>query len=90
MDQSRVKALTEEILALPEAERHKLAEEILPMLLTTRPGLAGIDQALQSLSDEELDALVERARSRGQDLPEATVTAVIGEALRAVRPQSRS
>lgn len=90
MHQSKVKALTQEILALPEAERQQLAEEILPVLLTTRPGLAGIDQALQSLSDEELDALVERARSRGRDLPDATVAAVIGEALRAVRAQSRS
>lgn len=90
MHQSKVKALTQEILALPEAERQQLAEEILPVLLTTRLGLAGIDQALQSLSDEELDALVERVRSRGRDLPDATVAAVIGEALRAVRAQSRS
>jgi len=71
-------------------ERQQLAEEILPVLLTTRPGLAGIDQALQPLSDEELDALVERARSRGRDLADATAAAVIGEALRAVRAQSRS
>jgi len=36
------------------------------------------------------DALVERARRRSQDVPEETVAAVIGEALRAVRAQSRS
>ena len=42
------------------------------------------------LSDEELDALVERARARGRDLPEEAIAAVIGEALRAVRAQSRS
>jgi len=90
MHPSKVEALTREILALPEAERQQLAEEILPVLLTTRPGLAGIDQALQSLSDEEVDALLERARSRGRDLPDTTVAAVIGEALRAVRAQSRS
>lgn len=89
MDQSKVKALTQEILALADAERQQLAEEILPVLLTTRPGLAGIDQALQALSDRELDALVERARHRGRGLPESTVAAVIGEALRAVRAQSR-
>ena len=65
MDKSKVKALTQEILALPEAEREQLAEEVLPVLLTTRPGLAGIDHALQALSDQELDALIERARSRG-------------------------
>jgi len=45
---------------------------------------------LQALSDQELDALVERARRRSQDVPEETVAAVIGEALRAVRAQSRS
>ena len=90
MDQAKVKALTQEILALPDAERQRLAVEILPVLLTTRAGLAGIDEALQALSDEELDALVERARRRGRDLPDATVAAVIGEALRAVRAQSRS
>lgn len=56
-----------------------------PLLLTTRQGLAGIDMALDALSDEELDALVERARSRGHDLPDAAVAALIGEALRAVR-----
>jgi len=85
MAQSKVKALTQEILALPDAERQQLAEEVLPLLLTTRAGLAGIDEALQALSDEELDALVERARRRGQDPRDATVAAVIGEALRAVR-----
>ena len=90
MDQAKVKALTQEILALPDGERQRLAEEILPVLLTTRAGLAGIDEALQALSDEELDALVERARSRGRDLPDATAAAVISEALRAVRSQSRS
>ncbi len=90
MDQAKVKALTQEILALPDAERQRLAEQILPVLLTTRAGLAGIDEALQALSDEELGALVEKARKRGRDLPDATVAAVIGEALRAVRSQSRS
>ena len=90
MDQSKVRVLTQEILALPEAERQQLAEEILPLLLVTRAGLEGIDRALQALSDEELDALVERARSRGWDLPDAAVAAVIGEALRAVRAESRS
>ncbi len=86
MDQSKVKALTQEILALPEAERQRLAEEVLPMLLTTHAGLAGIDQAYQALSDEELDVLVEPARSRGRDLPDASVATVIGDALRTERP----
>lgn len=87
MDHSKVRALMQEILALPDAERQQLAEEVLSVLLTTRPGLAGIDQALQALSDQELDALIERTRSRGPDLPGSTVAVVIGEALRAVRAQ---
>ena len=90
MDKAKVKALTEEIIALPEGEREQLAQEILPLLLGTRAGLEGIDQALQTLSDKELDTLVERARSRGRDLPEAFVATVIGEALRAARASSRS
>jgi hypothetical protein len=56
MDKAKVRALTEEIIALPEGEREQLAREILPLLLGTRAGLEGIDQALQALSDKELDA----------------------------------
>lgn len=85
MDESKVKDLTKEILALSEDERQQLAREVLPLRLTTRPGLAGIDMALDALSDEKLDALVERARSRGRDLPDPTVAALTGEALRTVR-----
>lgn len=90
MDATRVKALTEEILALPELEREQLAQAVLPALLTTPVGVAGIDQALRALSDAELDALVERARSRSRDLTDAAVAEVIGEALRAVRTPRRS
>jgi len=50
MDESKVKALAEEIMALPDPERQQLAQEALPVLLTTHAGLAGIDQALQALS----------------------------------------
>lgn len=90
MDEAKVRELKQAILDLPESERQQLAEELLPLLLTTRAGLKGIDQVLQTLSDEEIDALVERARERTKDLPDATVVAVISEALRAVRTQSRS
>ena len=90
MSEFKVKVLTQEIMALSDDERQRLAQEVLPLLLSTRAGLAGIDQALAALSDEELDALVERARRRSRDLPDVTVAAVIGEALRAVRAQSRS
>lgn len=90
MDEARVRALTREIMALPEEERQGLARELLPVFLTTRAGLEEIDEALGALSDAELDAIVERARSRSRDLPDSTVAAVIGEAIRAVRAQGRS
>ena len=88
-DDAKVMALKQAILDLPEEEREHLAAEILPMLLITQAGMKGIDQALEALSDEELGALVERARCRTQHLLEATVAAVIDEALRAVRAQNR-
>ena len=90
MDTNKVKALTKEILALPEGERQQLALEVLPILLTTRAGLEGIDQALRTLSDQELDAIVERARSRRRDLTDPDVAAVIDEALRSARASRRS
>ena len=90
MEDATVRSLKEAILDLPADQQQQLAEEILPLLLTTRAGIKGIDQVLQALSDEELDALVERARTRAKDLPEDTIAAVIGEALRTVRAQSRT
>ena len=89
MDTARVKALTDEILGLPEPERAELAEAVLPALLTTPVGLAGVDQAVEELSEAELVALVERARRRRHDVTEAAIAAVIAEALRAVRAPRR-
>jgi hypothetical protein len=89
MDKAKVKALTSQIKGLQEGERQALAQEVLPLLLATRAGVEAIDEALQGLSDHELDALVERARRRGRDLPEEFVAAVIGEALRAGTASSR-
>ena len=90
MDEARVRALKQEILDLPEGDRQQVAQELLPLLLTTRVGIESIDRVLGSLSDEELDGLVERARRRGQDVSEDAIAAVIGEAIRAVRAQNRS
>jgi len=70
MDTARVKSLTQAILALPDEERQELAREVLPVLLGTRAGLEEIDEALRDLSDDELRALVERARQRASDLSE--------------------
>lgn len=90
MATSKVRLLVEEILALSEDDRQALARKVLPALLSTRAGLEEIDDALAALSEEELDALVERARTRARDLSDATVATVIGEALRAARAQGRS
>jgi hypothetical protein len=90
VDTTKVKALTQEILALPEGERQQLAQQVLPILLSTRAGLEGIDEALGALSDQELDAIVARARSRRRDLSEAAVAEVIDEALRSARASRRS
>ena len=90
MDRAKVKSLTQAILALPGEERQELAREVLPALLGTRAGVEAIDRSLEALSDEELDALIERARQRASDLSEDEVAAIIAEAVGAVRAQSRS
>ena len=90
MDRAKVKSLTQAILALPDEERQELARGVLPALLGTRVGIEAIDRSLEALSDEELDALIERARQRASDLSEDEVAAIIAEAVRAVRAQSRS
>ena len=90
METAKVRSLIAEIEALSEAERQELAHEVLPLLLSTRAGLEEIDRSLARLSDEELDAIIERARQRAGALGEETVAAIIDEAVRAVRAQSRS
>jgi len=86
----KVQSLVTEIEALSEAERQALAHEVLPLLLTTRAGLEEIDRSLEAVSDEELDAIIERARQRAGTLGDDAVAAIIAEAVRAVRAQSRS
>ena len=89
MDTVRVRSLAREILALSEPERQELARVVLPALLTTRAGLAEIDASLRELSDDELRALVERARQRASDLSENEIAAIISEGLRAARADRR-
>ncbi|HMH50194.1 MAG TPA: hypothetical protein VK548_08185 [Candidatus Acidoferrum sp.] len=45
---------------------------------------------IEVLSDEELDAIIDRARQRAGTLGDEAVAAIISEAVRAVRTQSRS
>ena len=90
MDPAKVRWLAKEILALPDAERQQLAREVLPTLLSTRAGLEEIDDALRDLPDDELRALVERARQRARDVSEDEVAAIIAEGVRAARAEGRS
>ena len=87
---TKVKHLAQEIRTLTNEERDELATEALPLLLQTKSGLIGIDNTLQTLSDEELIALVEDARIKNRNIPEPTLTMVIGDALRAARSARRS
>ena len=87
---TKVQSLIAEIEALSEAERQTLAQEVLPLLLSTRAGLEEIDRSLEKMSDEELDAVIERARQRTGPLGDEAVTVIIDEAIRAARTQGRS
>jgi hypothetical protein len=89
MDTAKIRSLAREILALPDPERQQLAREVLPALLATRAGLEEVDEGLRDLSDNELRALVERARRRASDLSEDEVAAIIAEGLHAARAQGR-
>ncbi len=89
METPKVQSLIAEIQGLSEAERQELAHEVLPLLLTTRAGLEEIDEALRDLPDDQLRALVERARRRASELSEDEVAAIIAEGLRAARAQGR-
>jgi len=89
MGTGRVQGLTDEIRALPEPEREELAQAVLPLLLATAAGLGELDEALAQLSDAELDAVIDRARARRPELPDAAVAEIIAEALRAVRATRR-
>ena len=86
---TKVQSLIAEIEALSEAERHALAQEVLPLLLSTRAGLEEIDRSLEALSDQELDAVIERARQQAGRLGDEAVTVIIDEAIRAARAQAR-
>ena len=59
-------------------------------ILTTRAGLEEIDRSLETLSDGELDAIIERARQHTGTLGDESVAAVIAEAVRAVEGPASS
>ena len=87
---TKVQSLIAEIEGLSEADRQTLAQEVLPLLLSTRAGLEEIDRSLEKMSDEELDAVIERARDRTGTLGDEALAIIIDEAIRAARAQGRS
>jgi hypothetical protein len=58
--------------------------------LSTRAGLEEIDRSLEKMSDQQLDALIERARDRAGTLGDEALTIIIDKAIRAARAQGRS
>lgn len=85
MAEARVQQIAHEIRMLTEAERQELMAEVLPLLLVTRGSVQAVMRALDTLSTEELDALVEHARNRNKTLPDTTIAAVLHDALDATR-----
>jgi hypothetical protein len=81
MAEARVQQIAYEIRMLTEVERQELVAEVLPLLLLTQGSLQAVTRALDTLSTEELDALVEHARTRNTVLPETTLTTVLRDAL---------
>ena len=58
--------------------------------MSTRAGLEEIDRSLEKMSDDELDAVIERARDRAGTLGDEALTVIIDEAIRATRAQGCS
>jgi hypothetical protein len=85
MAEARVQQIAHEIRMLTDVERQELVAEVLPLLLLTQGSLQAVIRALDTLSTEELDALVEHARTRNTALPETTLTMVLRDALHATR-----
>ena len=85
MAEARVQQLADEIRMLTEAERQELVAEVLPLLLLTQGSVQVVIRALDTLSTEDLDALVEHARTRNSAVPDTTIATVLHDALHAAR-----
>ncbi len=85
MAEAKVQQLADEIRMLTEAERQELVAEVLPLLLLTQGSVRAVTHALDVLSTEDLDALVEYARTRNSAIPDTTIATVLHDALHAVR-----
>jgi hypothetical protein len=90
MAATKVQQIVHDIRMLTEDERQELVAEVLPLLLLTQGSLQAVTCALDTLSIEELDALVEHARTRNTALPEITIATVLRDALHATRTPRRA
>jgi hypothetical protein len=90
MAEAKVQQIAHEIRMLTEVERQELIAEILPLLLLTQGSVRAVIRALDALSTEELDALVEHARMRNIAIPETTLSTVLRDALHASRTPCRT
>ena len=90
MAEAKVQQIAHEIRMLTEVERQELIAEILPLLLLTQGSVRAVTRALDALSTEELDALVEHARMRNTAIPKTTLSTVLRDALHASRTSRRT
>jgi hypothetical protein len=90
MAEARVQQIAHAIRMLTDVERQELIVEVLPLLLLTRGSVQAVTHALDTLATEDLDALVEHARSRNTTLPETTIATVLRDALHATRTPRRA
>jgi hypothetical protein len=90
MAAAKVQQIAHDIRMLTEDERQELVAEVLPLLLLTHGSLRAVTCALDTLSTEELDALVEHARTRNTALPETTIATVLRDALHTTRTPCRT
>jgi hypothetical protein len=79
--EAKVQQIAHEIWMLTEVERQELIAELLPLLLLTPGSVQIVTRALDALSTEELDALVEHARLSNTAIPETTLSTVLCDAL---------
>ena len=90
MAEAKVQQIAHEIRMLTEVERQELVAEVLPLLLLAQGSMQVVTRALDALSTENLDALVEHARMRNTAIPETTRSAVLRDALHISRTPRRA
>jgi hypothetical protein len=90
MAEARVQQIADAIRMLTDDERRELVAEVLPLLLLTQGSLQAVTCALDTISTEDLDALVEHARTRNAALPETTIATVLRDAFHTARTPRRA